>query len=61
MKAKNQEINQAEIQEVEHLFFSTINGNELLFVKAKDENKPRAYLLLSGTFERFITEFKLKV
>ncbi len=35
MKAKNQEINQAKIQEVEHLFFSTINGNELLFVKER--------------------------
>ena len=61
MKAKKQEINKAQIQEVEHLFFSTINNNELLFIKAKDENKPRAYVLSSGTFERFITEFKSKV
>ena len=29
--------------------------------KRKDENKSRAYLLASGTFEQFITEFKLKV
>lgn len=61
MNIQEQQNHQAEIQQVEHLFFATINGNEVLFLQPKGENEPKAYHLTSVKIEHLDNEIKLKV